>query len=196
MHWSGGFLPPNGSHIGYKRHFFPAINFNQKSHTTREKYPTCSNRAWFLISTVTTSRTLHYVKFQTYLWRNSREKTVWTQYLCRKCIMEKTAFIPVHVYFVDTFRRNYFAYITEIFWLQLFTSLFFPYTVILFSFHCTFCHYAAFINRLGKQVYSWSFLSPNDVNGINNVTGCAFQQQKEPCVNWLITGWLVCVFCP
>ena len=37
---------------------------------------------------------------------------------------------------------------------------FFPCTVILFSFHCTFCQYAAFINRLGKQVYTWSFLSP------------------------------------
>ena len=38
----------------------------------------------------------------------------------------------IHVYFVDTFNRNCFAYVTDIFRLQLFASLVFPYTVIFF----------------------------------------------------------------
>ena len=38
------------------------------------------------------------------------------------------------MYFVGTFHRNYFAYITELFQMQLFVSLVFSYTIILFSF--------------------------------------------------------------
>ena len=38
------------------------------------------------------------------------------------------------MYFVGTFHRNYFPYIIEIFQMQLFASLVFPYTIILFSF--------------------------------------------------------------
>ena len=52
------------------------------------------------------------------------------------------------MYFVGTFHRNYFAYITEIFQMQLFASLVFPYHNTLFlSFYflplCCFCQYIA-----------------------------------------------------
>ncbi len=102
---------------------------------------------------------MHYVKFQTYLWRNSREKNVWTQYLCRKCIMEKTAFKSTCVLCWHISQKLLCIH----YWIisnatVCVAGVFIYHNTIFFRF--TFCHYSAFFNISWKHLSSLSFILP------------------------------------